>query len=133
MQDTQEEHYEKLAEIRSKTIQLNSELDQLKAAGRPKLTTDNLARIIELWTKIPASSIKADEYERLASLNDRLKEHIIGQDEAVDAVCAAIRRSRIGLKAKRKPVSFIFVGSTGVGKTELVKRLAAELLILPSP
>lgn len=131
MQDTQEEHYEKLAEIRSKTIQLNSELDQLKAAGRPKLTTDNLARIIELWTKIPASSIKADEYERLASLNDRLKEHIIGQDEAVDAVCAAIRRSRIGLKAKRKPVSFIFVGSTGVGKTELVKRLAAELFDSP--
>lgn len=131
MQDTQEEHYEKLAEIRSKTIQLNSELDQLKAAGRPKLTTDNLARIIELWTKIPASSIKADEYEKLASLNDRLKEHIIGQDEAVDAVCSAIRRSRIGLKAKRKPVSFIFVGSTGVGKTELVKRLAAELFDSP--
>jgi ATP-dependent Clp protease ATP-binding subunit ClpA len=131
MQDTQNEHYERLAEIRSSTIKLNGELDQLKAAGRPALTKDNLARIIELWTKIPASSIREDEFERLATLGDRLREHIVGQDEAIDSVCAAIRRSRIGLKAKRKPVSFIFVGGTGVGKTELVKRLAADLFDSP--
>ena len=131
MQDTENEHYERLAEIRSRTIQLNGELDVLKAEGRPALTAENLARIIELWTKIPASSIRADEFERLATLGDRLREHIVGQDQAIDAICAAIRRSRIGLKAKRKPVSFIFVGGTGVGKTELVKRLAADLFDSP--
>ena len=131
MQDTENEHYERLAEIRSRTIQLNGELDVLKTEGRPALTAENLARIIELWTKIPASSIRADEFERLATLGDRLREHIVGQDQAIDAICAAIRRSRIGLKAKRKPVSFIFVGGTGVGKTELVKRLAADLFDSP--
>ena len=131
MQDTENEHYERLAEIRSRTIQLNGELDVLKAEGRPALVAENLARIIELWTKIPASSIRADEFERLATLGDRLREHIVGQDQAIDAICAAIRRSRIGLKAKRKPVSFIFVGGTGVGKTELVKRLAADLFDSP--
>ena len=92
---------------------------------------DNLARIIELWTKIPASSIKEDELERLAGLDARLKEHIVGQDEAVEAVCAAIRRGRVGLKVKRKPVSFIFVGGSGVGKTELVKRLAEDMFDTP--
>ena len=131
MQDTENEHYERLAEIRSSTIKLGGELDTLKAEGRPQLTVDNMARIIELWTKIPASSIREDEFERLAALGDRLKAHIVGQDQAVDAVCAAIRRSRVGLKAKRKPVSFIFVGGTGVGKTELVKRLAADLFDSP--
>ena len=92
---------------------------------------DNLARILELWTKIPASSIREDEFERLAKLDERLKAHIVGQDEAVEAVCAAIKRSRVGLKVKRKPVSFIFVGGTGVGKTELVKRLAADMFDSP--
>jgi ATP-dependent Clp protease ATP-binding subunit ClpA len=76
---------------------------QLKAAGRPALTKDNLARIIELWTKIPASSIREDEFERLATLGDSLREHIVGQDEAIDAVCAAIRRSRIGLRPSASP------------------------------
>ena len=123
--------YARIAELRSKEIQLEQELAALNAAGRPKLTVDNLARIIELWTKIPASSIKEDELERLAKLDERLKEHIVGQDQAVDAVCAAIRRSRVGLKVKRKPVSFIFVGGTGVGKTELVKRLAADMFDSP--
>jgi ATP-dependent Clp protease ATP-binding subunit ClpB len=97
----------------------------------PSLTKDNLARIIELWTKIPASSVKEDELQRLAGLDDRLKKNIIGQDEAIDAVCSAIRRNRVGLQVKRKPVSFIFVGGTGVGKTELVKRLAADLFDSP--
>ena len=114
--------FEKLAELRSRDLQLKDELSQIEAKGMPELTADNLAHIIELWTKIPASNIRADEFERLSGLARRLKAHIIGQDEAVNAVCAAIKRSR---------VSFIFVGSTGVGKTELVKRLAADLFNSP--
>ena len=126
-----DQRYARIAELRSKEMQLENELAALSVRGRPELTVDNLARIIELWTKIPASSIKEDELERLAKLDERLKEHIVGQDEAVEAVCAAIRRSRVGLKVKRKPVSFIFVGGTGVGKTELVKRLAADMFDSP--
>ena len=123
--------FEKLAELRSRDLQLKDELSQIEAKGMPELTADNLAHIIELWTKIPASNIRADEFERLSGLSGRLTAHIIGQDEAVNAVCAAIKRSRAGLQSKRKPVSFIFVGSTGVGKTELVKRLAADLFNSP--
>ena len=123
--------FEKLAELRSRDLQLKDELSQIEAKGMPELTADNLAHIIELWTKIPASNIRADEFERLSGLAGRLTAHIIGQDEAVNAVCAAIKRSRAGLQSKRKPVSFIFVGSTGVGKTELVKRLAADLFNSP--
>ena len=123
--------FEKLAELRSRDLQLKDELSRIEAKGMPELTADNLAHIIELWTKIPASNIRADEFERLSGLAGRLKAHIVGQDEAVNAVCAAIKRSRAGLQSKRKPVSFIFVGSTGVGKTELVKRLAADLFNSP--
>ena len=131
LQDPENEDYARLAELRSRSLMLSEELEALESQGRPKLTQENLARIIELWTKIPASSIREDEFNRLAQLGDRLREHIVGQDQAVDAVCAAIRRSRVGLQAKRKPVSFIFVGGTGVGKTELVKRLAADLFDAP--
>ena len=123
--------YARIAELRSREMQLQTELDALRAKGRPELTADNLARIIELWTKIPAASIRADEFEQLAGLGDRLRAHIIGQDTAIDTVCAAIRRNRVGLQAKRKPVSFLFVGGTGVGKTELVKRLADEMFHAP--
>ncbi len=130
-QDVSEGRYARIAELRSKELRLDQELHDLNAKGKPRLTVDNLARIIELWTKIPASSVKEDELERLVGLNDRLKEHIVGQDEAVDAVCAAIRRGRVGLKVKRKPVSFIFIGGSGVGKTELVKRLAADMFDSP--
>ena len=126
-----DKRYERIAELRSKEMQREQELASLDLEGVPELTIDNLARIIELWTKIPASSIREDEFERLAELDKRLKAHIVGQDEAVNAVCAAIKRSRVGLKAKRKPTSFIFVGGTGVGKTELVKRLAADLFDSP--
>ena len=126
-----EHRYARIAELRSREMQLQTELDALRAKGRPELTADNLARIIELWTKIPAASIRADEFEQLAGLGDRLRAHIIGQDTAIDTVCAAIRRNRVGLQAKRKPVSFLFVGGTGVGKTELVKRLADELFHAP--
>jgi len=123
--------YERLAEIRSLELRLTDELDELAKEGTPELGLDNLARVIELWTKIPASSIREDEYKRLSELDKRLKAHIIGQDEAVDNVCAAIRRNRVGISPKHKPVSFIFIGSTGVGKTELVKRLASDLFDSP--
>jgi len=125
------EHYERLAVIRSRELQLDTERTQLSNKGLPELTLDNLAHVIELWTKIPASSIREDEYKRLAELESRLKAHIIGQDDAVSTVCRAIKRSRVGIAAKRKPASFIFVGSTGVGKTELVKRLAEDLFTAP--
>ncbi len=123
--------YEQLAALRTSEFQLEEEQKRLAEKGWPVLSLENLARVIELWTKIPASSIKEDEFQRLSKLNERLKAHIIGQDEAVDTVCAAIKRNRVGISAKRKPVSFIFVGSTGVGKTELVKRLAADLFDSP--
>ena len=123
--------YERLASIKSREIQLQDELSKLDAQSAPPLTVEHLARVIELWTKIPASQIQEAEYERLAKLEDRLKEHLIGQDEAVHAVAAAVRRGRVGIASKRKPVSFIFVGSTGVGKTELVKRLAMDMFHSP--
>ena len=123
--------YARLAEIRSLDLRLTSEYDELAMKGAPELTMDNLSRVIELWTKIPASSIREDEYKKLSELGARLREHIVGQDDAVDKVCAAIKRNRVGISPKRKPVSFIFIGSTGVGKTELVKRLAADLFDSP--
>ncbi|MCL2424900.1 MAG: AAA family ATPase [Oscillospiraceae bacterium] len=123
--------FERLAEIRSLDFRLVDELEELENQGDPVLTIDNLARVIELWTKVPASSIREDEYKRLAELDKRLKSNIIGQDEAIDSVCAAIRRNRVGISSKRKPVSFIFIGSTGIGKTELVKRLASDLFDSP--
>jgi len=125
--DTENEHYERLALIRSKLCQIAAEIEQLDKIPAPAVTMENLARIIELWTKIPASKIKAQEYEQIRGLSDRLKAHIVGQDEAVDAVARAIRRNRVGISPKKRPVSFIFVGPTGVGKTELVKRLADDL------
>ena len=128
--DSQNEHYERLAVIRTMVMQLTDEVNVLRSKP-PELTRESLARVIELWTKIPASNITADEFERLAGLSDRLREHVVGQDKAIESVCAAIKRSRVGLQAKRKPVSFIFVGGTGVGKTELVKRLAEDLFNSP--
>ena len=129
--DASEKAYERLAAIKSTELRLQEEQEQLRETARPELTVEHLANVIELWTKIPASQIREQEYERLAKLEDRLKEHIIGQDEAVKSVSAAIRRGRVGISPKRKPVSFIFVGSTGVGKTELVKQLAADLFNTP--
>ncbi len=125
--DTENEHYERLATIRSKLLQIAAKIEELEKLPPPQVTMENLARIIELWTKIPASKIKAQEYEQIKGLADRLKAHIVGQDEAVDAVARAIRRSRVGISPKKRPVSFIFVGPTGVGKTELVKQLADDL------
>ena len=146
-ENTENQDYERLALIRSKLMQLAAKIEELEKLPKPAVTMENLARIIELWTKIPASKIKAQEYEQIKGLSDRLKTHIVGQDEAVDAVSRAIRRGRVGLKdpkrpigsflflgrnrvgisPKKRPVSFIFVGPTGVGKTELVKQLASDL------
>lgn len=126
-EDTENQDYERLAKIRSRLMQLAAEIEQLEQVPPPAVTMENLARIIELWTKIPASKIKAQEYQQIKGLADRLKTHIVGQDEAVDAVARAIRRSRVGISPKKRPVSFIFVGPTGVGKTELVKCLANDL------
>ena len=126
-EDTENQNYERLAIIRSKLCKLAEQIEELDKIPAPAVTMENLARIIELWTKIPASKIKAQEYEQIRGLADRLKEHIVGQDQAVEAVAKAIRRNRVGISPKRRPVSFIFVGPTGVGKTELVKCLANDM------
>ena len=126
-EDTENQNYERIAHLRSKILQITPQIEELEKIPAPAVTMENLARIIELWTKIPASKIKAQEYQQIKGLSDRLKAHIVGQDEAVDAVSRAIRRSRVGISPKKRPVSFIFVGPTGVGKTELVKQLASDL------
>ncbi len=126
-EDTENTDYERLAKLRSRLMQLAAQIEELEKLPKPRVTMENLARIIELWTKIPASKIKAQEYQQIKGLADRLKEHIVGQDEAVEAVSRAIRRNRVGISPKKRPVSFIFVGPTGVGKTELVKQLANDL------
>ena len=126
-ENTENQDYERLAILRSKLMQLAARIEELEALPKPAVTMENLARIIEMWTKIPASKIKAQEYEQLRGLQDRLKEHIVGQNQAVDAVARAIRRNRVGISPKKRPVSFIFVGPTGVGKTELVKCLANDM------
>ena len=131
---TQEEldrRYERIAQLRSQELRVSGELDAIRAKGMPQLTMENIARVIEMWTKIPASKIKEEEFKRLAELDQRLRAHVVGQDEAIAAVSAAIRRNRVGISPKHKPVSFIFVGPTGVGKTELVKQLADDLFNAP--
>ena len=130
-EEKEEADYARMAELKSRELQLNAELQALCAQGDPQLSMENLAHVIELWTKIPASRIREQEFQRLSQLEQRLKSHIIGQDEAVAAVAAAVRRNRVGISPKHKPVSFIFVGSTGVGKTELVKQLAEDLFNSP--
>ena len=130
-QEGGEPDYERMAFLKSRELQLNTELTALCEKGDPQLSMENLAHVIELWTKIPASRIREQEFQRLSQLEQRLKSHIIGQDEAIEAVAAAVRRNRVGISPKHKPVSFIFVGSTGVGKTELVKQLATDLFNTP--
>ena len=130
-QDELDRRYERIAELRSQELRVTDELNAIRAKGTPQLTMDNIARVIEMWTKIPASKIKEEEFKRLAELDQRLRAHVVGQDEAIAAVSAAIRRNRVGISPKHKPVSFIFVGPTGVGKTELVKQLADDLFNAP--
>jgi ATP-dependent Clp protease ATP-binding subunit ClpA len=127
----EDKSFERLAIIRSQDLRLEQEQHELEAQPWPELNVENLARVIEQWTGIPASRIQEAEFGRLAHLSERLKKRIIGQDKAIEAVSAAIRRNRVGISPKHKPVSFIFVGSTGVGKTELVKQLAQDLFHSP--
>ena len=127
-----EKNYEALANVKSKEIRLSERLKSLEpACSAIVLTKENLADVIEIWTGVPASSISENEYEKIDHLYDNIKERIIGQDKAVSSVVRAIKRSRAGISYKRKPVSFIFAGPTGVGKTELVKVLANQLFDSP--
>ena len=124
--------YEEIAEIKAKEIQLSSRLREIEpSCEQVLLTEEDIAGVIEIWTGIPAADISKNEYEQIDTLEARLKERIIGQDKAVEAVAKAIKRNRAGISYKRKPVSFIFAGPTGVGKTELVKTLAADLFHSP--
>ena len=126
--------YERLAELKTKIAQNEEKVGPLKEkAENVYVTMDDLSKVIELWTGIPASKIKETEFKRMASLEDNLKAKIIGQDEACELVAKAIKRSRIQLSDKRRPASFIFVGPTGVGKTELVKVLAKEMFDTVDP
>ena len=127
-EDTENQNYERIAMLRSRLCQLADKIEELEALPKPAVTMENLARIIELWTKIPASKIKAQEYQQIKGLADRLKEHIVGQDEAIRKVVRAIRRNRAGIKSPGRPVgSFLFFGPTGVGKTQLAKCIAEYL------
>ena len=120
--------YELLAEVRSEIIRVDEKRGALREeVENLYVTTDDLARVIELWTGIPASKIEENDYKKVQGLAEAMRKRIIGQDEAVELVSKAIRRSRVGLQKRRRPASFIFVGPTGVGKTELVKVLATEL------
>ena len=124
--------YEEMAKLQSEEMRLKARLDEIQGVCESiELSEENLAEVIELWTGIPATNITANEYERIDTLAERLKKRLVGQDVAVDAVSRAIKRNRAGISYKRKPVSFIFAGPTGVGKTELVKTLAADLFDSP--
>ncbi|MGO5029755.1 ATP-dependent Clp protease ATP-binding subunit [Candidatus Agathobaculum pullicola] len=129
--DEQEDTYARIASCRQRLLQVESRLHELLCKPAPTVDEQMLASVIELWTGIPAAKVAAQESARLRGMEERLKSHVIGQDEAVDAVCASIRRSRAGISPKRKPASFLFVGPTGVGKTELVKQLALDLFDSP--
>ena len=126
--------YEQLAKIKADQLQMAARLDELepKALGAA-VTSEDVAKVIELWTGIPASKIKESELNKVARLEETLKKKIIGQDEAVELVASAVRRSRVQISARRRPASFIFVGPTGVGKTELVRVLSQELFDSTDP
>ena len=130
-QEENQQLYAEMAQVKSLQAQAENRLHQLQNQQVPVLRTAHLAAVIELWTHIPASRICQKESQRLRQLEERLSAHIIGQEEAVRAVAAAVRRSRAGVSAKKKPISFLFVGPTGVGKTELVRRLAEDLFDTP--
>ena len=127
-----EKQYEKIANIRSEELALSDKLRTLESeCEKIELSADDLASVVEVWTGVPASTISENEFKRIEGLEERLRQRVVGQDEAINAVCRAVKRSRAGISYKRKPVSFIFAGPTGVGKTELVKVLAADLFNTP--
>lgn len=127
-----EKQYEKIANIRSEELALSDKLRTLESeCEKIELSADDLASVVEVWTGVPALTISENEFKRIEGLEERLRQRVVGQDEAINAVCRAVKRSRAGISYKRKPVSFIFAGPTGVGKTELVKVLAADLFHTP--
>ena len=131
-EDGAEPDYESLAAVRSELINIENSLPELREkAADNDVTEDDLARVINLWTGIPVKKIIDSDLDKLADMESHLKARVIGQDEAVEAVCAAIRRNKIQINPQKRPASFIFVGPTGVGKTELVKQLANELFDTP--
>ena len=125
------EVYEQMAELKSLELQTENKLTELRKIPVPELTAEHLASVIELWTGVPASKVCEQEFSRLIGLEERLHRRVVGQEKAVSAVAHAVRRSRAGISPKHKPVSFLFVGPTGVGKTELVKALAEDLFDTP--
>lgn len=128
----EEKKYERIAKIKSKEMALSDRLNVLEQeCKKVVLSLEDIASVIEIWTGVPATTIKENEFRLIDKLEERLKSRIIGQDEAVAAVARAIKRNRAGITYKRKPVSFIFAGPTGVGKTELVKVLASDLFNTP--
>ncbi|NBH76861.1 ATP-dependent Clp protease ATP-binding subunit [Clostridiaceae bacterium] len=129
--DQSEQTYARMAELKSMMLQTEDQLSQARLKPVPEINAEHLAQVIELWTGIPAAKVQAQELQRLRGMEDRLRARVVGQDKAIDAICAAIRRSRAGISPKKKPVSFLFVGPTGVGKTELVKTLANDLFDAP--
>ena len=130
--DVKPEVYERLAEVKARELQIENRINEITPACESvEMKVSDLADVIEIWKGIPASTINEDEFAGLENLEERLRKRIIGQDEAVSAVARAVKRGRVGVSAKRKPVSFIFAGPTGVGKTELVRVLAADLFKTP--
>ncbi len=128
IEEAAEPDFEKLANAKAEVLRLKKDLEEAEAAAdKVYVTEEDLSKVIELWTGIPASKVVESEYTKLENLENKLREKIIGQDEAVSLVCKAIKRTRVQLSKRRRPASFIFVGPTGVGKTELVKVLASEL------
>ena len=126
------DRYQRIAELQTNELRLTEKLKELETEKKQiEVTADDLADVIEIWTGVPATTINENEFLRLDRLEARIKEHIIGQDKAVSAVVRAIKRGRAGVSYKRKPVSFIFAGPTGVGKTELVKTIASDLFNSP--
>lgn len=132
--ETENKDYQRIAEIKTELAKNTARIDELEPMIKEVHVTENdVCKVIELWTGIPASKLLETEFKRIANLETVLKSKVIGQDEACELVAAAIKRTRVQLSARRRPASFIFVGPTGVGKTELVKVLANELFNTVDP
>ncbi len=132
--EQQEPDYQALAEVKGKLIHAREDIEKLKEkAENVQVTEGDITKVVELWTGIPASKIAETEFLKIAKLEDELKKRVLGQDEAVETLAKAIKRTRVRLNKRRRPASFIFVGPTGVGKTELVKALAEEMFDSPEP